>query len=300
MYERFYDLFDRPFSASTDAACFFMSKQHTVALSSLQYSILTNAGLTLVTGDAGLGKTQLVRRMMSNLDDSIVVGLVSNTNADSGSILPWVLSAFGLWENDAKTARPHDVIEAFVEKTHKEQCRAVLLIDEAHNLNASALQEVRSLLDLHRSEGGGLQIALIGQTSLIDQLQNAPARPLAQRVSHEITLQPFDYETTDDYISYRLSFYGGKPEIFDYPSRASIYYHTRGIPRLINSVCDLALVYGYGDSLETIDHRIIRQVLLDKAVAMYGARKLDPDAEAVLLHSAILTSHNVDISHLQA
>jgi len=131
---------------------------------------------------------------------------------------------------------------------------------------------------------------------LADKLKHAAMSNLAQRISVDVELEPFDYEATDEYISFRLSFYGGKPEIFDYVSRATIFYHTRGIPRLINSVCDLALVYGYGESLDVVDFRIIKQVLMSKKVGMNYFRKLGRSAEAVALHSAILASHNVDIS----
>jgi len=296
VYEDFYGLLGRPFSPTADATCFFMSKQHAVALSALQYSVLTNAGLTLVTAEAGLGKTLLVRRVLSNIDDSVMIGCVTNTHGDYGSIYPWILSSFELRGSMSDIVSAHEVLQDFILRMQAEKRRAVVMIDEAQNLSNSALEEIRLLLNLNKSDDMGVQIALIGQPLLADKLKHAAMSNLAQRISVDVELEPFDYEATDEYISFRLSFYGGKPEIFDYVSRATIFYHTRGIPRLINSVCDLALVYGYGESLDVVDFRIIKQVLMSKKVGMNYFRKLGRSAEAVALHSAILASHNVDIS----
>lgn len=298
MYQEFYSLLGKPFSAAADASCFFMSKQHAIGLSALQYSVLTNAGLTLVTAEAGLGKTALIRRVMSNLDDSVVVGCVSNTNGDYGSIFPWILSAFELRGSMSDTLSAYEVLQGFLDKLQAEKKRAVIMIDEAQNLSNSALEEVRLLLNFNESEDRGLQVVLVGQPLLKAKLEQDSMRNIAQRISLDVALEPFDYDATDEYISYQLSFYGGKPEIFDYMSRATIFYHTWGIPRLINSVCDLAMVYGYGESLEAIDFRIIRQVLLSKKVGLNYFRKRQRSAEAISVHSAILASHNVDISQV--
>jgi len=99
-----------------------------------------------------------------------------------------------------------------------------------------------------------------------------------------------------DYISYHLSLVGGKPEIFDYVSRAAIFYHSRGVPRVINSICDLSLVHGYGESLETIDLRVVRNVLLSKKVAINSLRRHEQTSEAADLREAILAAHNLDIA----
>lgn len=271
-----------------------------MALSALQFSILTSAGLTLVTAEAGLGKTLLIRRVMSNLDDSVVLGCVSNTHGDYGSIFPWVLSAFELRGGGLDAVSAHEQLEEFLEKLKVENKRAVIMIDEAQNLSISALEEVRLLLNMNHSDDRGLQVVLVGQPLLGDKLKQDSMSNLAQRLSLDVELEPLDFEMTDEYIDYRLSFYGGKPEIFDYLSRAVIFYHTQGIPRLINNVCDLALVFGYGESLETIDFRTVKQVLLSKKVGLNFFRKLGRSAEAVSLHSAIMASHKVDIAQYSA
>ena len=250
----------------------------------------------MVTGESGTGKTLLIRRVMGNLDDSVVVGWIANTHSDFGSILPWVLSAFELKANMGDSVDMHETLSAFLDKQASEQRRVVLIVDEAQNLSQNALEEIRLLTNLNTSDERGLQVVLVGQPSLEGKLEQDAMRDLAQRLALDYRIEPFDFETTDDYITYRLSLYGGKPELFDYVSRATIYYHSHGIPRLINSMCDLALVYGFGESLEIIDLKVIKQVILSKKVSMNYFNRLQRSRSAVELHAAIQVSHGVDIA----
>lgn len=296
VYEEFYNLLSKPFSVTPDASCFFMSRQHAEALATVQYSLLTSAGLTLVTGESGVGKTVLIRRVMSNLDDSVVVGSISNTHSDFGSILPWIVSAFELRSSMGDSVEMYGTLKSFLTEQTSQERRVVLIIDEAQNLSQSALEEVRLLTNLNTSDLHGIQVVLVGQPSLDGKLEQDSMKELAQRVALDFRIDPLDFEDTDEYITYRLSLYGGKPELFDYVARACIYYHSHGIPRLINSVCDLALVYGFGDSLETIDFKVVKRVLLSKKVSMSYFNRLERSRSAVDLHAAILASHGVDIA----
>ena len=296
MYEEFYNLLSKPFSGTPDASCFFMSRQHAEALATVQYSLLTSAGLTLVTGESGMGKTVLIRRVMSNLDDSVVVGSIANTHSDFGSILPWIMSAFELRSGLGDSVEMYAALKEFLREQSSQQRRVVLIVDEAQNLSHAALEEIRLLTNLNTSDDHGLQIVLVGQPSLEEKLQQDSMKELAQRVALDFRIEPLDFQDTDEYITYRLSLNGGKPELFDYVSRACIYYHSHGIPRLINSICDLALVYGFGDSLETIDFKVIKRVLLSKKVSMSYFNRLERTRSAVDLHAAILASHGVDIA----
>lgn len=296
MYEEYYSLLGKPFSQTPDPSCFFMSRQHAEALATVQYSLLTSAGLTLVTAESGLGKTALLRRVMSNLDESVLVGCVANTHSDFNSILPWIMSAFELRSNLSDSVTMYQTLEAFLDEQSSASRRVVLIIDEAQNLSQSALEEVRLLLNLNLNEERGLQMVLVGQPSLEQKLSLDAMKELAQRVALDFKINPLDFEDTDAYITYRLSLCGGKPEIFDYVARATVFYHSCGIPRLINSICDLALVYGFGDSLETIDYRVVHRALLSKKVSLNYFNRLERSKAAVDLHAAILASHGTDIA----
>jgi len=300
LYEQFYKFLGRPFSPAADPSCFFLSRQHAEALAIVQYSVLTNAGLTVITGESGLGKTLLLRRAKSNLDETVVLGTVDNAYADLRNVLPWVISAFELRARLDDKVDMHEVLVEFLDEQASEQRRVVLVIDEAQNLSLSALEEVRLLTNLSNRDNHGIQFILLGQPRLKEMLQQDSLHELAQRVTIDFELLPLDYEGTDDYITYRLSLQGGLPELFSYTARAAIYYHSKGIPRLINSICDLALVYGFGESLESIDLKIVKQVMMSQKVSSRYYSRLDLTPEALDLRTAIKASHGSDIGSLSS
>jgi len=296
MYEEFYDLEGKPFSPAPEKDCFFMSPQHAHGLATLQYALLSNAGMTLITSDAGMGKTTILNRVMSNLDDSINVALVSNTHSGLGRIVPWILAAFQLPADYGDELACYAALRAFLGEQASQGVQVVLAIDEAQNLSAGALEELRLVNNLNVNDTQGLQIVLLGRPELADLLMEDDQRHVSQRIAVDFKLAPFDYEIADDYISYRLSSFGGKPELFDYLARAAIFYHSHGIPRLINSICDLALVYGYGETLKSIDIGIVKKVLLSKKVSLSFFNRLERSRSAVEVHAMVMNTHGVDIA----
>jgi len=281
---------------NADASRYFMGPQHAKSLAALQYSLLSNAGLTLISAGIGMGKSLLIRRAKMNLDDSIVVGMLANTHADFKSVLPWILASFELRSEMSSAVAMYETLNQFLDEMASNEKRVVLVIDEAQNLSNSALEELRLLLNLNDSDKRGIQIVLIGLPLLKDRLMHASMSEIAQRVAVDVELEPLDFQSTDDYITFQLSLVGGKPEIFDYVSRAAIFFHSRGIPRLINSICDLSLVYGFGESLESIDLKLVKNVLLSKKVALNTHHAQTRTAEAADLREAILAARNQDIA----
>lgn len=281
---------------NADASRFFMGLQHAQSLATLQYSLLSSAGLTLITAAPGMGKTLLIRRAQTNLDDSVVVGMLLNTHSDFRSVLPWIIASFELRSDMSSPVAMFETLNEFLDKMAHQERQVILVIDDAQNLSNSALQELRLLMNLSQTDSRGLQLVLIGLPLLKERLMHPSMSDIAQRVAVDFELSPLDYESTDDYITYQLSLVGGRPDIFDYVSRAAVYYHSRGIPRLINSICDLALIFGFGESLETIDIRVIKNVLLSKKVALNSYRTMARTSEAGDLREAILASRNLDIA----
>jgi type II secretory pathway predicted ATPase ExeA len=296
VYEAHFGLLNKPFSFSPDASCFFMSKQHGLAIASMQYSMLSNAGMILISAESGCGKTLLVRRIASNLDDSVRMGFINNTHVDFGRVTPWILSAFELRASPTDEVEMQEVLRKFLDDMEDQQKRVVLVIDEAHNLSNGSLEELRLLLNENTSERRGIQLVLLGLPSLADKLRHKSMVMLSQRIALDVELEAFDFQTTYDYITFCLSLQGGKPELFDYVARSAVFYHSRGIPRLINSLCDLALVFGYGDSLDSIDYRVIDRVLLSKNVGLHYYASIERASEAVALHAAINETHGIDIA----
>ena len=296
MYEAHFGLLNKPFSFSPDASCFFMSKQHAVAIASMQYAMLSNAGIILISGESGCGKTLLMERIASNLDDSVRMGFVRNTHAEFGRVTPWILSAFELRASLTDEVAMREVLRKFLDDMEDQQKRVVLVIDEAHNLSSQALEELRVLLNENTSERRGIQLVLLGLPSLADKVRQESMVMLSQRIALDVELEAFDFRTTYEYINFCLGLQGGKPELFDYVARSAVFYHSRGIPRLINSLCDLALVFGYGDSLESIDYSVIDKVLRSKKVGLHYYSSVERSSEAKALHAAINETHGIDIA----
>ncbi len=296
MYQEHFGLLNKPFSFSTDASCFFMSKQHALAMASMQYAMLSNAGMILISAESGCGKTLLVRRFASNQDNSVRMGFINNTHVDFGRVMPWILSAFELHASSTDEVEMQEVLVKFLDDMEEQQKRVVLVIDEAHNLSPTALEELRLVLNENTTERRGIQLVLLGQPSLAEKLRQKSMVMLSQRIALDLELEAFNFQTTYDYISFCLSLQGGKPELFDYVARSAIFYHSHGIPRLINSLCDLALVFGYGDSLDSIDYAVIDKVLLSKKVGLHYYASIERSSEAEALHAAINETHGIDIA----
>ena len=296
MYEAHFGLLNKPFSFSPDASCFFMSKKHALAIASMQYAMLSDPGIILISGESGCGKTLLMERIASNLDDSVRMGFIRNTHADFGRVTPWILSAFELRASMSDGVAMQEALEDFLDDMEVQQKRAVLVVDEAHNLSDSAIEELRLLLNENTSEGRGIQLVLLGLPSLADKVRKESMVMLSQRIALDVELEAFDFRTTYEYITFCLGLQGGKPELFDYVARSAVFYHSHGIPRLINSLCDLGLVFGYGDSLDYIDYSVIEKVLQSKKVGLHYYASVERSSEAKALQAAINETHGIDIA----
>ena len=296
MYEEFYGLSAKPFTLTPDESSFFMSPQHAQGLATLQYSILSKAGFTLVTGESGMGKTTIVNRVLSNLDESLRIAHVVNTHQGLGRMVPWVLAAFEVPADYGDELGCYGTLKTFLQDQASAGNQVVLIIDEAHNLSTEALEELRLINNLNVDEESGLQMVLVGRPNLDTLLSQEEQSDFAQRIAIDCRIERFDYEVADEYISFQLNRCGGAPEIFDFLARATVFYHSHGIPRLINSICELALVYGYGESSAAIDMNVIKNVLLSKKVGLSAFNQMERSRSAAELHAMVANVHGVDIA----
>ncbi len=270
MYETFYSFREKPFSLLPDPAFLFLARQHSTALAVLEYGLVNQAGFTVVTGEIGCGKTTLIRHVLNTLGQDITVGLLSNTQR--GELLQWVLMAFGLdYRGKEKVALYETFLEFIIDEYAKNR-RTVLIIDEAQNLGVDALEELRMLSNVNADKDQVLQLILVGQPELRATLSRPTLIQFAQRVAVDYFLVPLESEQIGSYIRHRLEIAGGDPALFKPEACQLVYHHSEGIPRLINLLCDTALVYGYAAGKQKIDVELVREVVQDKAGSLLFAR----------------------------
>jgi type II secretory pathway predicted ATPase ExeA len=268
MYKQYFGLKDKPFNLIPDPDYLYLSSKHKMALSLLEYGLMeTAAGLTVISGEVGSGKTTLIRKLMRRIDyDVLTVGIINNTNEYQTELMSWVASAFNLDHEGKDNIALFRDFQRFLIDEYAKGKRTVLIVDEAQNLGSKALEELRMLTNINADRDQLLQIVLVGQPELLEILSKPELAQIAQRVSVEFHLEPLNLDETDHYIRHRLEIAGGSRDIFDEDAIKTIYYFTGGVPRLINTLCDYALVHAYASDKKTVD--------LDIAVGLMKGRKI--------------------------
>lgn len=265
MYERHFGFALKPFSLTPDPTFLYPSRQHAMAMTMLEYGLESQAAFSLLTGDIGSGKTTLVRSLLRNLGDQVAVGLISNTHRGFKSIHGWALSALGIVPaDDSEIAQYEALIDAFV-RTYGKGRRTLLILDEAQNLPVEVLEELRLLSNVNSETDLVLQIMLVGQPELRAKLSRPELMQFAQRVSVDFHLSPLDRNETHAYIRHRLIVAGGSATLFSPEAIELIHARTNGVPRLVNQLCDFALVYAFADGHRGIDLGVISQVMRDRS-----------------------------------
>lgn len=272
MYESFYGLKEKPFSIQPDPDFLFLSKRHEMAYTMLEFAIENRAAFSVIAGDIGCGKTTIVRHLLNNIDQSIKIGMVTNTHPDFGDILEWVMLAYGLSHEGLSKVALFDQFQQFLIKEYAEGNRIVLIIDEAQNLTAPGLEALRLLSNINADKHQLLQTILIGQPELQDLLRKPELTQFAQRVAVDFRLMPLEGEEVEEYIKHRLLVAGRWQPLFTSKACKVIAEAAKGVPRSINIICEMALVYGMAQEADPIDDNVVQSVLSDRAD--YGALNL--------------------------
>jgi type II secretory pathway predicted ATPase ExeA len=289
MYERHFGFKSKPFALTPDPAFLYLSRQHAMAMTMLEYGLESQAAFSLLTGDIGSGKTTLVRRLLRSLGDQVVVGLISNTHAGFRSIHGWALSALGIVpHDDSDIAKYEALVDSFVREYAKGR-RTLLILDEAQNLSVDVLEELRLLSNVNSEKDLVLQVLLVGQPELRAKLAGPELRQFAQRISVDFHLRPLDRHETDAYIRHRLKVAGGSDALFQPEAIDMVYARTNGVPRLLNQLCDFTLVYAFAEGRSSIDADLISQVVRDRnnAQTMPVIAAADPHIASLRLDSGV-------------
>ncbi len=267
MYESFYNLRERPFSLSPDPDYLYLSRVHREALDSLRYGIESREGFMMVTGDIGAGKTTLLQSLLRRLDERTITARLVNTTIQPSEVLEAVALDFGLdTTGKSKPVLLRD-LGLFLCEQSAQGRRSLLVIDEAQNLTAAALEEVRLLSNLETEKSKLLQILIVGQPNLRDMINSPELEQFRQRVAVSYHLTPLDGPETAGYIDWRLRHAAmGEPLRFPLDASALVYQRSGGVPRLINVICDSALVYGYAEARLQIDRALIEETVAELEV----------------------------------
>lgn len=264
MYERHFGLRERPFALLPDPDFLYFSPQHATAWGMIEYGVMQQAGFVVITGDIGTGKTTLVRYLTGRVPADVSVGLIVNTHPEFGGLLPWVVDAFSIECVDGSAVAQYRAFAGFLHENARRGRRALLIVDEGQNLDARGLEELRTLSNIN--DGTQLlQIMLVGQPNLRRMLRRPELEQFAQRVAVDYNLQPLGPEQTRAYVLHRIAIAGGTARtVFDDAALAFIHEYSRGVPRLINLLCDAALVYGYAARVRVVGAELVREVVHDR------------------------------------
>lgn len=291
LYTEHFGLSERPFSLVPDPDFLFWSPPHQRAYAMLEYGIMTRAPITLITGEVGAGKTTLLHHLLKTVPDDVRIGLIANAHGDRGELLRWVLLAL---EQPTETGATYvdlfGQFQSFLIGEYAAGRRVILIFDEAQNLSRESLEELRMFTNINSNKDELLQLVLVGQPELRDIVRRSDLTQFAQRVSASFHLSAMDAPMMRSYIAHRLRVAGAAHEIFARSAADLIHEATGGVPRLVNQLCDLSLVYAFTKNQQRVLRLTVQQVL-DDGVFFAGGLQVakapeKPEARPVLVLKA--------------
>lgn len=284
MYTQYFNLTEKPFSIVPNPRFLYMSEQHREALAHLHYGIQEGEGFILITGEVGAGKTTLCKCLLERIPDTTTVAYILNSKVSAEELLASICDELGIaYQQGAGQKQLTDKIYDYLLQAHADNKNTVLIIDEAQNLSTDVLEQIRLLTNLETTQKKLLQIILLGQPELRDLFQRADLRQLAQRVTARYHLGPLSKKEVPLYVNHRITVAGGHPPLFDTAALGKLYALTQGVPRLINLICDRALLAAYSENKTLVN----KNILVNVAQETIGAIAKD-------LKNPVQTSEHMD------
>lgn len=279
LYAEFFGLHSRPFTLVPDPSFLYWSEQHRRAFLVLEFGIMSRAPITLITGEIGSGKTTLIQELLRRISDSVTIGLVSNAQGSRGEILRWVLLALGLrapsGSGQAGYVEMFQHLQEFLVDEYAQGRRVALIFDEAQNLSPEGLEELRMLTNINSGKDELIQLILVGQPELRQMVLAPNMRQLAQRVAASFHLERMGAEMVEAYVSHRLKRAGGTGREFTREACSAVFEATRGVPRLINQLCDFAMLYAWSAEQTVVTEETVQNVLADGV--FFGGQSLSEE-----------------------
>jgi type II secretory pathway predicted ATPase ExeA len=274
MYLEFFKLKEFPFRLTPDSEFLYMSGAHSRAKAYMDYTVWNREGFVVITGEIGSGKTTLIQKLLSELDENVLVAKIFQTQLDEVEFLQSVLVEFGLNPFNAKKVELIDMLNTFLLDNFLQLKQLVLIVDDAHNLSLKVLEEIRMLSGLETRKEKVLHVILVGQPSLNDMLDAPEMEQLLQRVRLRYHIKSLSESDTHDYILHRLRIAGAADpaDIFTPDTFPIIYKYTGGLPRLINTLCDTVMTCGFADNLHTLSTDVVNTAVEELQWLPYAKR----------------------------
>jgi general secretion pathway protein A len=265
MYEQFYGLKENPFSVTPDPEYIYLGENHREALAQLLYGVRERKGFIVITGEVGTGKTTLIHYLLDKLDSNgdIKTAFLFNPKLSVNDFIRYILKDLGVRDPGQTKGDNLYNLHLYLLNVYQRDGRVILIIDEAQGLKPELLEEVRLLSNLETSKSKLLQIVLFGQPELGKILSQPGFRQLRQRINLRYHLLPFSEKETIEYIQKRLRLAGAKEPIFTEKAIKEIYWKSGGVPRLINILCDNALLNGYALNQKIVDEKSLKEITKD-------------------------------------
>jgi general secretion pathway protein A len=282
MYLEFFNLKELPFRLTPDSDFLYMSGAHSRAKAYMDYTVWNREGFVIITGEIGCGKTTLIQKLLSELDENVLVAKIFQTQLDEVEFLQAVLVEFGLNPFNAKKVELIDMLNTYLLDNFHELKQLVLIVDDAHNLSLKVLEEIRMLSGLETRKEKVLHVILAGQPSLNVLIESPEMEQLVQRVRLRYHIKSLSENDTRDYIYHRLRIAGAEdPEkVFTPDTFPTIYKYTGGLPRLINTLCDTAMTCAFADNIRTVSMSVLNTTIEELQWLPYAKRVNKHRAEA--------------------
>lgn len=284
LYQTHFGLTQAPFNITPDPSFLYLSASHREGLAQLSYGIRARKGFVVLTGEVGTGKTTLIHALLNDLNGSAQTALIFSTIVSPADLLRSVCEEFGLIEPKRPPLEIHDYLVSlneFLLESYRKGENCALIIDESQNLSAEVLESIRLLSNFETSKDKLLQILLVGQPELAVRLNSPELRQLKQRVMLRHHLRTLSLPECCEYVSSRLKVAGGDRPIFTPNALESIHSYSNGIPRIVNVLCDNALLTGYALGKKEIDTGIIREVAEDLNITSNVEMRLRPIRQVI-------------------